>query len=111
MELLKQLWVEQEMLIEKLESENMEPDLERLIHEGKEFEEEMKEIKHKLTSCENEVGKCREEICRLMDKIDDACGFQSADCDENSNDAATLERLRASIQDKDSEIQSQVSGK
>lgn len=108
MELLRQLWVEQEMLIEKLESENMEEDLDRLIKEGKQFEDEMRDIKDKLCNCENEVVKCREEICKLMNRIDDAYNHKSIDS-ENSDDISVLDRLSSSIQDKNNEIESQVS--
>lgn len=50
MDLLNQLWIEQGLMIEQLESESMEQEFDQLILEGKKYEDEMKEIKMKLTS-------------------------------------------------------------
>ena len=106
MELLKQLWIEQEMLIEKLESEHMEEDLDKLIEDANQYDFEMKEVKLKLTDCENEVSKCREEICNLMNKIGDLFNGKVGP-NQEINDISLLD-LRTSIQEKTEVIESQV---
>ncbi|KAJ6219163.1 hypothetical protein RDWZM_004975 [Blomia tropicalis] len=86
MELLKQLWIEQDMLINKLESEHLEEELNQLINQATNYEQEMKEIKQNLANCENDVLKCCEQIGELE---------------------ALLQHLRTSIQEKTKEIDSQ----
>lgn len=110
MDLLNQLWIEQGLMIEQLESESMEQEFDQLILEGKKYEDEMKEIKMKLTSCETEVLKCREEIGKLMNQIDGFPFDTYAANDKSMDEAALLEHLRVSIQNKTQEIEAQVSG-
>ena len=107
MELLRQLWMEQEVLLEKLESERLEENLEQLLVETAKYEAEMKEVKQQLGNCENDIVKCRENISELMRQIEER---NQAATNKSDGDALTLQQLRISLQEKTREIESQVSG-
>lgn len=107
MDMLQQRWLEQEMLIEKLESENLENEMEKLLNDGKHYENEMREIKIKLSNCENEIVKRREEICQLMNKIEDYYYLNTNEYD-NLQDLSLMDNLKVSIQEKSNQIQDQV---
>ncbi|XP_046917070.2 uncharacterized protein LOC124497457 [Dermatophagoides farinae] len=112
-DLVKQKWMEQELIIQRLESEQqLEQELEQVIRDGHNYQAEMREIKMKLADCENEVGRRRDEIYKLMSKIDNKFNTrQNSDefdsTTENQQHSTMIERLKICIQEKEDKIHNQ----
>ncbi|XP_027199754.2 uncharacterized protein LOC113793878 isoform X1 [Dermatophagoides pteronyssinus] len=106
---LKTKWMEQELLIKQLESEQMEQELEHLIQDGHHYSTEINEIKIKLADCENEISRRRDEILKLMNKIDNQFQNQkySDDNQHQQHSNTMIERLKLSVQEKNDKIHNQ----
>lgn len=105
--LLREKWLEQEAIIEKLETENLDEQLEKLIDDGKHYENEIKAIKQNLSDCEDKIIKRRHEITNLMKTIENFNQINPLD-EEIENDPNQIDRLKFSIQEKNNKIQAQV---
>lgn len=116
MEILTSLYHEQDALIHSLEEEQLEQEYDKVKQEECRYTLELETIKSKLANCEEEVAKCRCQIGSLVEQIEKQT-MESKQNDammvndqENQEQAmAMMEHLRASIQEKQKEIQLHVS--
>lgn len=116
MDYLHEIWLDQEALLGRLEAENLEEELERLITEAKAYEDELAEVRSRLSTCEADIARSREQISSLMVQVDEAAKAKDKERkkeedkseNEQQQQAKLYSSLQKSILEKTKEIESQV---
>ncbi|KAH9393184.1 Ras association domain-containing protein 8 [Tyrophagus putrescentiae] len=115
MDYLHEIWLDQEALLGRLEAENLEEELERLITEAKAYEDELAEVRSRLSTCEADIARSREQISSLMVQVDEAAKAKDKERkkeedkseNEQQQQAKLYSSLQKSILEKTKEIESQ----
>jgi len=109
MEMVHKLWLDQEMMIDKLDQQKLDEELDELVAEAKNYEEEVLIMKKKLSNCEGDIADCRQKIAKLMNKLEEShkCAKLN-DLEKEENDRLITDQIKIAIRDKNKELELQV---